>query len=81
MSSDELCVKLRNIVNGNKHYYQTFLSSDTDILEGVDKYIVDLQYNTDCADIIPSALCNAIGMTATVYQYRKDSVAEIKQTS
>ena len=39
MSSDELCVKLWNEVKDNKQYYQTFLSGDTDILEGVGKYI------------------------------------------
>ena len=39
MSSDELCVKLWNEVKDNKQYYQTFLSGDTDILEGVSKYI------------------------------------------
>ena len=38
-SSDKLCVKLWNEVNDNKQYYQTFLSGDTDILEGNDKYI------------------------------------------
>ena len=79
MSSDELCVKLRNEVNDNKEYYQTFSSSDNDILEGIDKYISDKQYNTDCADIILSALCNALAVTATVYQFREDSVTEIKQ--
>ena len=67
MPSDELCVKLWNEVNDNKQYYQTCLSGDTDILEGVDKYIAEKQYNADCADIILLALCNARGMTATVY--------------
>lgn len=66
MSSDELCDKLRNGVNDNKQYYQTFSSSDADILEGINKYIGEKQYNTDCADIIPSALCNALRVTATV---------------
>ena len=80
MSSDELCIKLWNEVNDNKHCYQTLLSGDTDILEGVDKYIAVKQYNADCADIILLALCNALGKTATAYQYRKDCVVETKQT-
>ena len=80
MSSDELCVKLWNEVNDNKHCYQTFLSGDTVILEGVDKYIAVKQYNADCADIILLALCNALGKTATAYQYREDCVIETKQT-
>ena len=50
----------------------------TCILEGVDKYIAEQLYNIDCADIILSALCNALGTTATFYQYREDSVTEIK---
>ena len=41
MSSDKLCVKLWNEVNDNKQYYQTFLSGDTDILEGNYKYIAE----------------------------------------
>ena len=80
MSSEELCVKLGNEVNYIKQYYQTFLSGDTDLLEGIDKNIAEKQYNTDCADITLSALCNVIGVTATVYQYREDSVTKIKQT-
>ena len=52
----------------------------TCILEGVDKYIAKKQYNIDCADNILSALCNALGTTATVYQYKEESVTEIKQT-
>ena len=80
MSSDKLNVKLWKEVNDNKQYYQTCLSGDTDILEGVDKYIAEKQYNADCADIILLALCNALGKTATVYQYREDSVIETKQT-
>ena len=79
MSSDELCDKLGNEVNDNKQYYQTFSSSDADILEGINKYISEKQYNTDCTDIILSALCNALRVTATVYQYREESVTEIKQ--
>ena len=43
MSSDELCVKLWNEVNDNKQYFQTFLSGDTNILEGNGKYIADKQ--------------------------------------
>ena len=68
MSSDELCVKLWNDVNDNKQFYQTFLSGDTDILEGVDKYIAEKQNNAVCADIILLVLCNALGKSATVYQ-------------
>ena len=79
MSSDELCGKLWNEVNDNKQYYETFLSGDTDI-QGVDKYIAEKQYNANCADIILLALYNAIGKTATVYQYREDCVIEPKQT-
>ena len=29
VSSDELCVKLRNEINDNKQYFQTFLGGDT----------------------------------------------------
>ena len=50
------------------------------IQEGVDKYIAEKQYYIDCADIILYALCNALGTTAAVYQYREDSVTEIKKT-
>ena len=80
MSSEELCVKFWNEVNDNKQYYKTFLSGDTGILEGNDKYIAEKQYNADCADIILFALCNALGKTATVYQYIEDCVIETKRT-
>ena len=41
VSSDELCLKLRNEINDNKQYYQTFLSGDIELLDDVDKYIAE----------------------------------------
>ena len=73
-----LCVKLRNEVNDYNIIIKHF-QVGTSILEGVNKYITGKQYNTDCADIILLALSYALGITATVYQYRVDSVTEINK--
>ena len=78
MSSDELCVKLWNEVNDNKQYCQTFLSGDTDILDGNDKYIAEKQYNADCADIILLALCNALARLRLFISIEKTVVLKKK---
>ena len=75
---DELCVKLWNEVNDNKQYCQTFLSGDTDILDGNDKYIAEKQYNADCADIILLALCNALARLRLFISIEKTVVLKKK---
>ena len=79
MTSDDFCLKLWNVINDNKQYYQRFSGSDTDITEDMNKYVKEKQYNTDSADIILSALYNALSVTATIYQYRDEAMVEIQR--
>ena len=79
MTSDDLCLKLQNEINDNKQYYQKFSGSDTDIMADINKYINEKQYNTDSADMILSALYNALSVTATIHQNRNEAVVEIQQ--
>ena len=78
-TNDDLCLKLRNEINDNKQYYQKFSGINTDIMAGINKYINEKQYNTDSAEMILSALRNALSITATIYQYRNEALVEIQQ--
>ena len=80
LTRDELCLKLQNEINDHKQYYQKFSGSDADSMDDIDKYVNEKQYNTDSADMILSALCNALSVKATVYQYRDETVIEIQQS-
>ena len=39
MTSDDLCLKLRNEINDNKQYYQKFSGINTDITADKNKYV------------------------------------------
>ncbi|CAM1313489.1 Uncharacterised protein g6278 [Pycnogonum litorale] len=77
----DLCDRILKEVELHEDFYADFVN-DTNAVEGVRKYIFELQYNTDSADLVVAALCNALHVSATIFVSRDEGgVFEIKQTT
>ena len=64
----------------NQTYYKDFSQSRTDVFQGVKDYIYRQKYDTDTGDIILSVICNALGVTAFVYQQGLDGYHRMQIT-
>ena len=49
-------------------------STNESLIEDIDSYIYSNQYNMNTADLVLCALCNALMVTAVIYEVRESSV-------
>ena len=72
-SIEDLCSKLKNELNNTCLFYRPF-STNESLIEDIDSYIYANQYNMNTADLVLCALCNALIVTAVIYEVRGSSV-------
>ena len=69
-SIDDLCSKLKNEIEQHLSFYRPF-STNESLIEHIDSYIYSNQYNMNTADLVLCALCNALMVTAVIYEVRE----------
>ena len=72
-SIEDLCSKLKNEIEQHLFFYQPF-STNESLIEDIDSYIYSNQYSMNTADLVLCALCNALMVTAVIYEVRGSSV-------
>ena len=72
-SIEDLCSKLKNEIEQHRSFYRPF-STNESLIEDIDSYIKSNQYNMNTADLVLYALCNALMVTAVIYEVRGSSV-------
>ena len=72
-SIEDLCSKLKNEIEQHLSFYRPF-STNESLIEDIDSYIKSNQYNMNTADLVLYALCNALMVTAVIYEVRGSSV-------
>ena len=72
-STEDLCSKLKNEIEQHLSFYRPF-STNESLIEDIDSYIYSNQYNMNTADLVLCALCNALMVTAVIYEVRGSSV-------
>ena len=72
-SIEDLCSKLKNEIEQHLSFYRPF-SMNESLIEDIDSYIYSNQYNMNTADLVLCALCNALMMTAVIYEVRGSSI-------
>ena len=65
--------KLKNEIEQHLSFYRPF-STNESLIEDIDSYIYSNQYNMNTADLTLCALCNALMVTAVIYEVRGSSV-------
>ena len=73
LSIEDLCSKLKNETEQHLSFYRPF-STNESLIEDIDSYIYSNQYNMNTADLVLCALCNALMVTAVIYEVRGSSV-------
>ena len=72
-SLEDLCYKLKNEIEQHPSFYRPF-STNESLIEDIDSYIKSNQYNMNTDDLVLDALCNALMVTAVIYEVRGSSV-------
>ena len=72
-SIEDLCSKLKNEIEQLLSFYRPF-STNESLIEDIDSYMKSNQYNMNTADLVLYALCNALMVTAVIYEVRGSSV-------
>ena len=72
-SIEDLSSKLKNEIEQHLSFYRPF-STNESLIEDIDSYIYSNQYNMNTADLVLCALCNALMVTAVIYEVRGSSV-------
>ena len=77
-SIEDLCSKLKNEIEQHLSFHRPF-STNESLIEDIDSYIKSNQiksdqYNMNTADLVLYALCNALMVTAVIYDVRGSSV-------
>ena len=72
-SIEDLCSKLKNEIEQHLSFYRPF-STNESLIEDTDSYVKSNQYNMNTADLVLYALCNALMVTAVIYEVRGSSV-------
>ena len=72
-SIEDLCSKLKNEIEQHPSFYRPF-STNESLIEDIDSYIYSNQFNMNTADLVLCALCNALMVTAVIYEFRGSSV-------
>ena len=75
-SIEDLCSKLKNEIEQHLSFYRPF-STNESLIEDIDSYIYSNQYNMNTADLVLCALCNALMVTAVIYEVRGSSVTTL----
>ena len=68
-SIEDLSSKLKNEIEQHLSFYLSF-STNENLIEDIDSYIYSNQYNMNTADLVLCALCNALIVTAVIYEVR-----------
>ena len=69
-SIEDLCSKLKNEYEQHLSFYRPFWTNES-LIEDIDSYIYSNQYNMKTADLVLCALCNALMVTAVIYEVRR----------
>ena len=69
-SIEDLCSKLKNEYEQHLSFYRPFWTNES-LIEDIDSYIYSNQYNMNTADLVLCALCNAMMVTAVIYEVRR----------
>ena len=77
-SIEDLCSKLKNEIEQHLSFYRPF-SSNESLIEDIDSYIYSNQYNMNTADLVLCALCNALMVTAVIYEVRGSFVITLSR--
>ena len=72
-SIEDLCSKLKNEIEQHLPFYRPF-STNESLIEDIDSYIYSNQCTMNTADLVLCALCNALMVTAVIYEVRGISV-------
>ena len=72
-SIEDLYSKLKNEIEQHLSFYRSF-STNESLIEDIDSYIYSNQYETNTADLVLCALCNALMVMAVIYEVRGSSV-------
>ena len=70
---EDRCSKLKNEIEQHLSFCRPF-STNKSLIEDIDSYIYSNQYNMNTADLVLCALCNALIVTAVIYEVRGSSV-------
>ena len=73
LSIEDLCSKLKNEIEQHLSFYRPFLTNES-LIEDIDSCIKSNQYNMNTEDLVLYALCNALMVTAVIYEVRGSSV-------
>ena len=68
-SIEDLCSKLKNEIEQHLSFYRPF-STNERLIDVIDSYICSSQYNMNTADLVLCAFCNALKVTAVIYEVR-----------
>ena len=69
----DLCSKLKHEIEQHLSFYRPF-STNESLIEDIDRYIYSNQFNMRTADLVLCASCNALMVTAVIYEVRGSSV-------
>ena len=77
-SIEDLCPKLKNEIEQHLSFYRPFSTNEI-LIEDIDSYIYSNHYNMNTADMVLCALCNALMVTAVIYEVKGSSVIALSQ--
>ena len=72
-TSDELCEMLIEEISNNLDYYIQF-ANGRNVVEDIERYVRYKEYNNDTVDLILSALCNCLYVSAIIYNHTPTGV-------
>ena len=73
-SIEDPCSKLKNEIEQHLFFFYRPFSTNESLTEDIDSCIKSNQYNMNTADLVLYALCNALMVTAVIYEVRGSSV-------
>ena len=70
ITTEDICSRLENVNISNVEYYRSFSIDGDNLANDVQEYIYFNEYNINTADLVISAICNCLGVTAIIYEAR-----------
>jgi len=78
-TSETLCTMLMSEVSNHTDHYMQF-SNGRDVVDDMDRYVRLEEYNNETGDLILTALCNCLGISAIIYHQTAPGVTNILAT-
>lgn len=79
ISHEALGILLKNEIEENLDFYEDF-TQNVDLVHDVEQYVENMDYNNDSGDILLSAICNMLGVSAIIYTFRQHELGFLAQT-